>query len=54
MIRDRWQLQFDNLARKIPTPTPKPLTGIEKEQIESAEAREFWSAIRLAEDKFNQ
>ncbi len=44
----QYRADLDRLCGKQPT-RPKPLTGIEKEQIEAEETAQFWQAIRKAE-----
>lgn len=44
--RERYRRQFEKCFRKsIPTGTPKPLTGIEKELEEQREAERLWREL---------
>lgn len=46
----RYRLQLDGLCRKRPTVPQRPLTGIEKQQLEEDEAKAMWQELETQDD----
>lgn len=48
---DYYRQRLTNLCRKQPQPTPRVLSGIEREALEQSEVDNFWRELRKADGR---